>query len=163
MASIEVKRNSRWFSFSGVNFVSDTDIPQRSVSFSLLSRFGKWFTSESKTFGSWRIPNMIFPWQIVGLGSKNNTQTCVIQKLRMRSICRCSCTANLRTTQCQRLMLYSATKGVKRKDVYYVFLYKQQLDNVYTPTTIHRFTLSPLHPGAHGCWASTPSALLLFS
>ena len=63
----------------------------------------------------------------------------------------------------QYLLLYSATKGVKRKGVFYVFLYKQKLDNVYTQTTIHRFTMSPLHPADHGCWASTPSAPLFFS
>ena len=49
------------------------------------------------------------------------------------------------------LLLYSATKGVKRKGVYYVFLFEQQLHNVCTQTTIHRFTMSPLHPVAHGC------------
>ena len=39
----------------------------------------------------------------------------------------------------------------KAKGVFYVFLYKQKLDNVYTQTTIHRFTMSPLHPADHGC------------
>ena len=42
-------------------------------------------------------------------------------------------------------------KRSQAKGVYYVFLYKQQLDNVYTRVAIHRFTLSPLHTVAHGC------------
>ena len=50
-------------------------------------------------------------------------------------------------------------KRSQAKGVYYLFLYKQYLDNVYTQTAIHRFTLAPLHGVAHGCWAtilSTP-------
>ena len=44
-----------------------------------------------------------------------------------------------------------SNKRSQAKGVYYVFLYKQQLDNVYTRVAIHRFTLSPLHAVAHGC------------
>ena len=54
-------------------------------------------------------------------------------------------------------------KRSQAKGVYYVFLYKQQLDNVYTRVAIHRFTLSPLHTVAHGCWAPTLSAPPFFS
>ena len=42
-------------------------------------------------------------------------------------------------------------KRSQAKGVYYVFLYKQQLDNVYTRVAVHRFALSPLHAVAHGC------------
>ena len=49
-----------------------------------------------------------------------------------------------------RILLYSVTKGVKRKGVYYVFLSKQHLDNVYTRVAIYRFALGPLHTVAHG-------------
>ena len=54
-------------------------------------------------------------------------------------------------------------KRSQAKGVYYVFLYKQQLDSIYTQVAIHRFTLVPLHTVAHGCWAPTPSAPLFFS
>ena len=35
-------------------------------------------------------------------------------------------------------------KRSQAKGVYYVFLYKQQLDSVYTRVAIHRFTLVPI-------------------
>ena len=41
-------------------------------------------------------------------------------------------------------------KRSQAKGVYYVFLYKQYLDNVYTQTATHRFTLALLHAVAHG-------------
>ena len=44
------------------------------------------------------------------------------------------------------LLLCSVTKGVKRqaKGVYYVFPYKQHMDNVYTLVAIRRFTIGSL-------------------
>ena len=38
-------------------------------------------------------------------------------------------------------------KRSQAKGVYYVFLYKQHLDNVYTRVAIHRFTLGSLVVG----------------
>ena len=42
-------------------------------------------------------------------------------------------------------------KRSQAKGVYYVFLSKQPLDNVYTRVAIHRFTIGTLHTVAHGC------------
>ena len=66
-------------SFSDLQCISNlcfkgTPTYLRSVSFRLLSRFRKWFSSKSKAFWSWRIPNMIFAWQTIRLG-------CQIMKL----------------------------------------------------------------------------------
>ena len=68
-------------------FVSEATItapPLWSVA-GLLSRFGKWFACELKTFRSWRIPNMIFARVKPTIGYQISLRIRVTWKLRMRT------------------------------------------------------------------------------
>ena len=56
------------------------------------------------------------------------------------------------TTKCQiyvftRYTVIFRNKRSQAKGVYYVFLYKQHMDNVYTQVALHRFPLGSLVVG----------------